>query len=119
MTRAVLALALARWATGCATVYGEGTQAIAVTSARPGATVLVDGQPVATTPTTVVVRVTVPAEIAIVAADGRTFRCSTRTTVRGDLIVLQSLLVPLMVGLFVDAWTGAWNERAPTCEAPW
>ena len=33
--------------------------------------------------------------------------------------LVQTLLIPMWLGLVIDTWTGAWNELPHRCVAPW
>src|SRR5262245_12150935 len=90
---------------GCATVSREARQPIAVTAQTSGASIFVDGREVAQTPASVVVRTDVPVEIQVVAVDGHKFVCRPSATPQAGLVLVQSLLIPLWIGLVTDAWT--------------
>lgn len=96
---------------GCATAWKDKTTSISVTSATPGATVLVDGKPAGQTPTTVELSNKSNAVITVQRGDHHE-ECRMTTSASVTWIVADVFLTSGL-GLLVDWGTHNWNELGP------
>jgi len=108
----VAALALGSFALGgCATVFKSKQGTISVTSDTPGARVMLDGNPVGSTPANVTVSNTKDA-IITVESGGKRADCMVRTSASTGWIVADIFLTSGL-GLIIDWVTHNWNDADP------
>ncbi len=103
--------------TGCATLFTQDRETIAVSSATPGSSVTVNGAPYGQTPAAVSVDKTKTQTIVVTAPDGRAYTCTANATVGVGWVLLDILagFVPIVI----DAATGKWKSLdAKTCHSP-
>ena len=93
---------------GCATLFKSKTTKVPITALPPGTQVAVDGVPLGTTPTRLVLKNNKEHVISFRTKDGRTGTCKVTSSVSGGWAVLDLLTVG--VGLVVDWATSNWNN---------
>ena len=103
--------------TGCAAILKSKDAPLAVSSSTPGADVLVDGQKVGVTPTSIKLSTTAE-HVITVRSNGKEESCKVATGASGGWIVLDILFTG-GVGLIIDYATHDWNNLdKATCVVP-
>jgi hypothetical protein len=97
---------------GCATVFKSKQGSISVTSDTPGARIMLDGNPVGSTPANVPVSNDKDA-IITVEAHGHRKDCSVKSAASTGWIVADIFLTSGL-GLIIDWVTHNWNDVGPT-----
>jgi hypothetical protein len=96
---------------GCATAFKAKTTQVAVTSATPGAAVLLDGKQAGVTPMTVEVSNKTDSVITV-QANGREENCKMSSGASTGWIIADVLLTTGL-GILVDWATHNWNNVTP------
>ncbi len=97
---------------GCAAILAGTTAEVPVTSTPSGAEVALDGEVVGTTPTRVTVPKTHAPHIYVGLPGYEVAPCRLRAEVSAQWVILDVVLTGV-VGVAVDAVTGAWHELVP------
>jgi hypothetical protein len=112
MNKTLAILALSSFAAGgCATVFKSKQGSISVTSDTPGARVLLDGNPVGSTPTNVAVSNGKDAVITV-ERHGKRQDCTIKSEASVGWVVADIFLTS-GVGLIIDWVTHNWNDAGP------
>jgi hypothetical protein len=103
---------------GCATIFTGDRTNVGVASARPGASVTVDGVPFGRTPVQIPLDKTRAHSIVITTTDGQTYTCLVNSSVGIGWVVLN-VFTTFLVGVIVDGLTGKWKSLDQSmCYAP-
>ena len=102
----VIAITAAGAVAGCATVFKSKSAPVTVTSATPGAQVLVDGMPAGVTPTRLALSTRTDHLIVVRAATGEQ-SCQIRARAATGWVVLGIVATPAWI---VDLITKNWNS---------
>lgn len=115
MWRTITAVALAAQLAGCGAIFNSSQQPVTVTTNAIGGEITVDGQPTGQpAPGIVMVGNHEGHTIGVRTPDGAMGTCQLTTSISAGYVILDVVLTGL-IGVIVDAATGAWKSVDDRC----